>query len=393
MIRIQHYVLLGLQAALCLSHNTALAQPKIQNNATVEQIATGYKFLEGPLWIDGLGLLFSDMQGNTVYLRSASTQAITPYFTPSGGGNGSCLDLQGNLLLAQQNKRTVARIVKGVETTVASTYEGKKLNSPNDIILKSSGSAFFTDPPYGINASQEELGYYGIFRLSTSGKLKVLDKTLKKPNGIAFSPDESKLYVSNTEEKVIYSWDVVNDSTLANKQAFFKMNSTASNGADGLTVDDKGYLYCSGPFGIWVISPNKTIVDTILVPGQVTNCTFGDADGMSLYVTAGASLYRVRNKTITAVDESLSVEAAVLGQNYPNPFHQTTMIPVELRTSGYLHLEITDVYGKQVAKLAEGDYNAGAYEYTWNREGLGAGLYMLNLRVNNQLYTKLVKVD
>jgi gluconolactonase len=370
-----------------------LAQPKIQNNATVEQVATGYKFLEGPLWVNGLGLLFSDIQGNTVYLRSASTQAITPYFTPSGGGNGSCLDPQGNLLLAQQNKRTVARIVKGVETTVAATYEGKKLNSPNDIVLKSSGSAFFTDPPYGINASQEELGYYGIFRLSPSGKLKVLDKTLKKPNGIAFSPDESKLYVSNTEEKIIYSWDVVNDSTLSNKQVFFKMNYPASGGADGMTVDDKGYLYCSGPLGIWVISPNKTIVDTILVPGQVTNCAFGDADGMSLYVTAGTSLYRVRNKTITSVDESVSAEAAILGQNYPNPFHETTMIPLELKESGHVRLEIKDRYGKQVALLAEGAHTAGVYEYAWHSDGLGSGIYILNLRINNRLYTKLLMVD
>lgn len=367
------------------------AQPRIKNNATVERIATGYKFLEGPLWVNNLGLLFSDIQGNTVYLRSASTQQITPYFTPSGGGNGLALDLDGNLLVAQQNKRTMAKLIDGKEVTIAATFEGKKLNSPNDIAVKSDGSIFFTDPPYGVTPAQEELKFYGIYRLSPEGTLQVLDKSLNKPNGIAFSPDESKLYVSNTEERKIYCWDVLKDSTLANKREFFAMKPQGN--ADGMTVDENGYIYCTGPMGVWVIAPNGSVVDTIMVPEKATNCAFGDPDGQSLYVTSGVSLYRVRNTTVTSVDDNAFSDAEnPLGGIHPNPVAGKAFIPVPVDRESYVKLEIIDADGKVMEVLHEGNLSQGVHSFSWQCTDVENGIYFAHLTVAGKVYAKALIV-
>lgn len=376
---------------LTISIMSLEAQPRIKNNATVERVATGYKFLEGPLWVDGLGLLFSDIQGNTVYLRSATTQQITPYFTPSGGGNGLVLDRQGNLIIAQQNKRTVAKLVNGKEVTIASTFEGKKLNSPNDVVVKSDGSIFFTDPPYGINASQEELKFYGIYRLSPKGVLQVLDKSLNKPNGIVFSPDESKLYVSNTEERKIYCWDVLKDSTLANRREFFAMKPQGN--ADGMTIDEHGYIYCTGPMGVWVIAPNGTVVDTIMVPEKATNCAFGDADGQSLYVTSGISLYKVRNATVTSVDDNAFSDVGnPLGGIHPNPVAGKAFIPVPLDVASYVKLEVIDANGKVVEILHEGNMSRGIHSFSWQCTDMVNGIYFVHLTVSGKVFTKALVV-
>jgi gluconolactonase len=163
--------------------------PPLPLSGQVQKVADGFLFVEGPVWKDGVGLLFSDINGNTIY-RWSQDSGVVAYVKPSGNSNGLALDLQGRLLAAQHGNRRVVRIeITGSQTPLASLYQGKRLNSPNDLTVKSDGSIWFTDPPYGISQIQEELGFYGIYRISTSGEVQLLDKSLRRPNGIALSPD------------------------------------------------------------------------------------------------------------------------------------------------------------------------------------------------------------
>jgi sugar lactone lactonase YvrE len=258
----------------------------------VEKIAEGFQFLEGPVWKEDLGLLFSDIPANTVYLWS-QVKGTSVYLQPSGNSNGLAIDARQDLVLAQHSKRRLAKLNEdGIETTLATHYKGKRFNSPNDMAIKSDGSIFFTDPPYGISAQQEELGFYGIYRLNPEGELQLLDSSLFRPNGITFSPDEKKLYVSESDACRIYVWDVISDSLIVNKRLFASMN--AEGNADGMKTDPAGNLFATGPYGVWVYSHNGTVLDTILVPGQTTNCNWGDPDRKTLYITSGSGLFRIR---------------------------------------------------------------------------------------------------
>ena len=267
-------------------------QSPVPRDAEPEKIADGFRFVEGPVWVDGTGLLFSDIPANIVY-RWSPESGIEVYLNPSGNSNGLALDAENRLLLAQHGKRRLARIeTDGTETALATHYKGKRLNSPNDIAVKSDGSVFFTDPPYGISPEQEELGFYGIYRLSPSGSLQLLDNSMQRPNGIAFSPDETKLYVGDSKSNNIYVWDVTDDTLISNKHQFAHMEGPSST--DGMKVDKEGHLFSTGPFGVWVYAPDGTVLDTIKVPGQTTNCNWGDDDGRTLYITSGSAVYRIR---------------------------------------------------------------------------------------------------
>ena len=240
-----------------------------RSSIQVDKIAEGFQFVEGPVWKDD-GLLFSDIPANTIY-RWTPDSGVTVFLSPSGNSNGLALDLEGRLLLAQHGKRQLARLEPlGTETALATHYVGKRLNSPNDIAVKSDGSIFFTDPPYGISGNQEELGFYGNFSLSSSGSLRLLDQSLNRPNGITFSPNEDKLFVGDSKARVIYVWDVLSDTLIANKRRFASMN--AAGYTDGMKVDAEGHLFATGPFGVWVYDPDGTVLDTIMVPGQTSNC-------------------------------------------------------------------------------------------------------------------------
>ncbi|HTF80643.1 MAG TPA: SMP-30/gluconolactonase/LRE family protein, partial [Cytophagales bacterium] len=329
--------------------------------------------------------------GNTIYHWDPNTQQVSVFFSPSGGANGLVLDHEGNLLAAQQNKRTVARISNGVETTIAERYEGKRLNSPNDIVIKSDGNMFFTDPPYGVTKAQEELGFYGIYRLSPNGTLTLLDKTLKKPNGIVFSPDESKLYVSDTEERRVYVWDVLEDATLANRKEFAYMSPRGN--ADGMTVDEEGNLYCTGPIGIWIYAADGTILDTIPIPGQVTNCAFGGEDGKTLFVTAGSSLYKVSNAKVTTIQDRELDEFIPLEVNYPNPVTQQVNIPVYLKEKQKVKLEIRDTKGETLALVAEQDLSEGRHHFVWNTQATAAGTYFVCLSYGEKMYSRAFVIE
>ncbi len=270
----------------------AITEP---NFAQLEKVANGFQFVEGPVWKDG-AIIFSDIPANKIY-RWNEKDGLSVFLEPSGHSNGLAIDIDGNLLLAQHGKRRLAKIYADErEFSLAENYNEKKLNSPNDIAVKSDGSIFFTDPPYGIDADQEELGFYGIFRLSKNGDLHLLDNSLRRPNGIAFSPDEKLLYVTNSGTKDIFVWDVV-DTTILNKRLFAKMEP--NGGGDGLKINSNGRLFVAGSVGVWIFENDGTLLEIVEVPGQTTNCNWGDEDGKSLYITSGNAVYRYRSKLTT----------------------------------------------------------------------------------------------
>ncbi len=231
----------------------AAAQSLIPPGAKLEKIATGILQPEGPIWIDTLGLLFSDIAGNKIYRFSPADSSLSVFLNPSDSSNGMTLDLQGRLILTQMGLRRVSRRdANGTITPLASTYKGKKFNSPNDVVVKSDSSIYFTDPDFNIPKGENaELSFKGIFRISPSGALTLLDSTLDKPNGICFSLDESKLYVNESAQAKIYVWDVAGDS-ITNKRLFFQIPATGY--VDGMKIDPKGNIYCSGPNGVWIVS-------------------------------------------------------------------------------------------------------------------------------------------
>ena len=272
------------------------AQSLVQTGSTVKKVAGDLEFLEGPVWKEGRGLLFSDMPANTVYQWTPDS-GVRVFLNPSSNSNGLTYDLRGRLILTQTGARQIARLEQnGTLTPLVSTFNGRKFNSPNDIVVKSDGAIFFTDPPFNIpKGESKELSFSGIYRISPSGTLNVLDSTLAWPNGICFSPDESKLYVNESPECLIFVWDVVNDSILTNKQLFARID--AKGYADGMKVDREGNLFCAAPGGVWVFSRTGKQYDMIPVPGQPTNCNWGDSDRKTLYVTTSKAVYRVRVTT------------------------------------------------------------------------------------------------
>jgi len=266
-------------------------------------IATGLLQPEGPVWIDSLGLLFSDIKGNIIYRWSESSGMATPYIIPSDSSNGLTLDNQGRLIICQMGKRRIARReIDGTITVLASNYNGKRFNCPNDVAVKSDGSVFFTDPDFNIPIGHyAELSFRGIFRMNPAGDVQLLDSTFDKPNGICFSPDEKKLYVNESPKGKIYVWDVVDDTAITNKKLLYTV--PIQGYVDGMKVDLNGNIYCTGPTGVWIISPSGEYLDKIVIPGSPSNCNWGDTDGKTLYITGGNSLYKVRPE-ITGIEGS-----------------------------------------------------------------------------------------
>ncbi len=261
----------------------------------VEPIADGFNFIEGPVFKDGK-VLFSDIPENTIF-EWTEKDSVSEYYKPSGNSNGLALDGEGELLLAQHGKRSISKLTKDrEEITLVDHYKGKKLNSPNDLTLHSDGSIYFTDPPYGINPEEEELGFYGIYKLNIDGEITLLDKSLIRPNGICLSLDEKKLYVADSKEKKIFAWDVDLNGLISNKKLLVHLDSDKSGTTDGMKMGKDGNIYTTGPGGIWVIKENGEVVAQIDVPGQNTNCNWGNDDQTILYVTSAKVLNKITIK-------------------------------------------------------------------------------------------------
>ncbi|MBI3246117.1 MAG: SMP-30/gluconolactonase/LRE family protein [Deltaproteobacteria bacterium] len=286
-------------------------------NAKLEKLATGFLFTEGPVWVPASDaspgyLLFSDPNANTIYRWSQDGQ-VTVYKTKSGytgvdigdynqpGSNGLTLDKEGRVTIDEHGNRRVVRQEKtGFITVLADKYEGKRLNSPNDLVYRSDGALFFTDPPFGLpkfsDDPRKELPYSGVFCLRDK-TLRLVSSELKGPNGIALSPDEKYLYVGNwdPEKKIVMRYDVNADCTLANGTVFFDMTSARGEDAlDGVKVDQQGNVYVSGPGGLWILSADGKHLGTLKGPEHPHNLAWGDDDGKTLYLTAQTSVYRIR---------------------------------------------------------------------------------------------------
>ncbi|NEP15079.1 MAG: galactose-1-epimerase [Symploca sp. SIO2C1] len=269
----------------------------IAPNTQVEKVAAGFKFTEGPVWHSDGFLLFSDIPANIIY-KWQPEQKTEIFRQPSGKANGNTLDLSGRLITAEHSNRRVSRTEKdGTIVTLASHYQGKRLNSPNDLVVKSDGSIYFTDPPYGIKSEQEELGFYGVYRLAPDGTLTLLVDDFVRPNGIVFSPDETKLYVNDSQRGHIRVFDVKPDGMLGKGKLFAELKPPSREGAaDGMKVDIKGNVYSTGPGGVWVFAPSGNLLGIIETPEAPANIAWGDSDYQTLYITARTSLYRIRLK-------------------------------------------------------------------------------------------------
>jgi gluconolactonase len=280
-------------------------------NLKAERLAEGFLFTEGPVWVPDGYLLFSDPNANTIY-RWSDNDGLSVFRAKSGytgfdigdyrqpGSNGLTLDREGRLTINEHGNRRVTRLEKtGALTILADRFEGKRLNSPNDLVYRSDGSLYFTDPPFGLpkffDDPRKELSFTGVFRLA-DGRLQLLSADLNGPNGLAFSPDEKHLYVGNWDEKkkVVMRYGVNADGSLSNGTVFFDMTEAPGEDAiDGVKVDHLGNVYVSGPGGLWILSPAGKHLGTIMTPEHPHNFAWGD-DGRSLYLTSRSTVYRIR---------------------------------------------------------------------------------------------------
>ncbi len=286
----------------------------VAKDAVIEKLAGGFEFVEGPVWnAEGGYLLFSDPNTNTIYRWSPDGQ-VSVYRTKSGyagvdigeyhqpGSNGLALDREGRVTIDQHGNRRVIRVERtGAVTVLADRYEGQRLNSPNDLVYRSDGSLYFTDPPFGLPKAFSDPGketpWSGVYRLK-DGQLSLLTRDLTGPNGIAFSPDENTAYVDDWDprHKVIMAYDVQSDGSFANGRVFYDITRSepGEDCWDGIKVDALGNVYAAGPRGVYVLSPAGKLLGLITPPEHVANMAWGGEDNRTLFLTASTGLYRVR---------------------------------------------------------------------------------------------------
>src|SRR6202521_1253131 len=281
-------------------------------DAAIERVAGGLWFTEGPVW-RGAELLFSDIPNKRIarWRRLPEGPELTTY--ARGMSNGLTLDRQGRVLAAEHDGRRVTRVADdGTRTVLAAEFQGKRLNSPNDIVVRSDGSVYFTDPPYGVQPSTpgmprpagwwtkpipgKEQAANGVYRIAPDGALHLLVDDFALPNGLAFSPDESVLYIDDSAHKHIRAFDVRPDGALTKSRILLDMASNDPGVPDGLKVDVLGNVFCTGPGGVWVCRSNGTLLGRIVLPELPANLAWGE-DGTVLFLTARTSVYRLQTKT------------------------------------------------------------------------------------------------
>lgn len=273
----------------------------LPRNAEIEKIASGFYFTEGPVWDPKHECLyFSDIPMDVIH-QWTPNGGHSAFKKPSGKSNGLTLDPDGNLLVCEHARRQVSRIERnGKATTIASHYKGRRLNSPNDIVVKTDGYIYFTDPPYGLNATfgvaeAPELEFAGIYRVDPDGSELAVVADNCTPNGLAFSPDEGRLYVADTEQNLVLVYDVSRDGFLSSGKLFARVDGSPA--PDGIKVDRNGHVFVTGGGGLWVFDPNGVFLGLIPVPELPANLAWGDADRSALYITARTSVYRIQTKT------------------------------------------------------------------------------------------------
>lgn len=283
----------------------------VPRDAHIEKVAGGFTFTEGPLWRPSGVLWFSDVVGNVVRQWSPDG-TVKELLRPGGydgkslpaggfiGPNGMTAGPNGDVLLCQHGNRRIVRVTNDLRvTTHVDCFEGKRLNAPNDIVFRSDGILYFTDPPYGLprqdDDPEKDLPFNGVFKVS-NGQVEVIIKDLTRPNGIAFSPDEKTLYVSNSDDKrrIWMRYDIGASGTVSNARVFFDATAHEDGGLpDGMKIDVRGNLWATGPSAVFVFSPDGRHLGTIKPPEDPANCGWGD-DGRTLYITAETGLYRIK---------------------------------------------------------------------------------------------------
>ena len=285
----------------------------VSKDAKIEKLADGFKFTEGPVWHSDGYLLFSDIPANKIF-KYTPGEGISNYLENSGyvgsdaeikgqGSNGLTFDENGNLIICQHGARQLLKADRaGNFTPIARQYMGKRLNSPNDVVVKSDGTIFFTDPPWGLaqreNDPEKELDFQGVFRLNKAS-LILVDETLARPNGIALSPDEKYLYVTDSDgnKKHYYRYEILEDGSIVNRMLFFDATNLESpGGPDGIKVDKQGNCYFTGPGGVLVISAKGEHIGTITPPESPANLCWGGKDGKTLFMTCRTGLYAINLK-------------------------------------------------------------------------------------------------
>jgi gluconolactonase len=292
-------------------------------DAKLEKIAEGFDWIEGPVWVKKGGyLLFSEIPLNTIY-KWQDGKGVSLFLKPAGyhgtrtdmkepGTNGLALDKKGSLVMCEHGDRRLARLAsltkpEGKQVPVVEKYDGKRLNSPNDLVISSSGDIFFTDPPYGlaknIDDPEKELKFQGVYRVDPKGKITLLHDGLERPNGIGLSPDEKTLYVANSHppRPIWMAFEIKPDRTLGASRVFFDATALIAKtkrtgNPDGLKVDKQGNLFATGPGGVLIFSPQGKHLGTILTGQATSNVAWGD-DGSTLYITADMYLARIKTAT------------------------------------------------------------------------------------------------
>jgi gluconolactonase len=270
----------------------------------IELIADGFEFTEGPIWHPyEKHLTFSDIPNNQMR-RWTPDGTVTMFRNPSNKANGNTYDRQGRMLTCEHATSRVTRTAAdGTITVLASHYNGQELNSPNDIVVKSDGHIYFTDPTYGRMAyygvvRPTQLNYQGVYRMDEDGgNLTLLAADFQQPNGLCFSLDEHRLFVNDTDRMHVRVFDVRSDGRLSGGSVWAELTGDGEGGPDGMKIDSAGNLYCCGPGGLHVFAPDARCLGVIRVPEVVANFTWGDDDLKSLFLTASGKLYRVRTKT------------------------------------------------------------------------------------------------
>ncbi len=287
----------------------------VPRDAQIEKLSGGFIFTEGPLWRPSGALWFSDVPGNVVRQWSPDGKVVE-LLRPGGydgnslpaggfiGPNGMTAGPDGSVMLCQHGNRRIVRIAPDMSvSTLVDSFQGKKLNAPNDLVYRADGTLFFTDPPYGLPEGDDdpmkELPFNGVFKLS-GGKLEVIISDMTRPNGLAISPDERTLYVANSDDnkRLWMRYDLAADGSVGHGRVFVDVGSSKDGGLpDGMKLDADGRIWATGPGGVWIFKPDGTHLGTIKLPEQPANCAWGD-DGRSLYMTAETGLYRLKTSVL-----------------------------------------------------------------------------------------------
>lgn len=280
---------------ILLSPAVVLSQDIVAEDSSPEEITSGYDFTEGPFWHPDGYLLFSNIPGNTIQKWTPGNSESNIFMSPSGHSNGITSNPQGEIVLAQHDGM-ISKVDNNKNVVVlARSYEGKRLNSPNDLVVSSDGIIYFTDPPFGVSDEERKLEFSGVYMLKENEGLQLLYKEFDRPNGIVLSPDEAKAYVNNSSDGSIIQFDRSENGELTNPREFANVGAAGENGAaDGMAVDTEGRVYSTGPGGFYIYSPEGKLVQKVELPARATNLAWGGTDYKSLYITTPSSVYRLK---------------------------------------------------------------------------------------------------